>query len=147
MPSPLLIQALRDHLIAQGIVRDPRTAGPLPPCWRSPRKGVPAPSEGTGTEIGPDSVVGLMPAPGVAEPRHDATYLRTDGVDIVIRSRTAPQAVALDDQIRTALTDKRGWTMGGLTIIESNLYRPQSLITSDDQAFTFVTGYTFQRST
>lgn len=145
MPDPLLIDACRDYLIAQAIVRDPRTAGAAPPCWRSPRNGVPAPGDGTGTEIGATIVVGLFPSAGVAREPYDASVLRTDGLDVRIRSTTAPAAIELDDQIRTALMDKRGWTMGGLTVVESRLERPLQLIVSDNQGYDFVAGYLIER--
>lgn len=147
MTPPLLIEALRQYLVTAGVVRDPRNAGPLPPCWRSPRLGVPAPGEGNGVEVGPTVVVGLLPAPGVPRAPHDATYLRTDGVDVYIRATSAPAAIALDDLIRAQLVDRRGWTMNGLQIVESSLYRAQSPVGSDAQAFDFVTGYLFERST
>jgi hypothetical protein len=71
--------------------------------------------------------------------------LRTDGVDLVIRSKNPPDAIALDDSIRAVIQDKRGWTMGGLQIIESTLYRPLSLVGSNDQSFDWSAGYLFQR--
>jgi len=145
MPTTLLIDALRDYLLASAVVRDPRNAGSLPPCWRTPRDGVPAPGEGEGAAVGEDVVVGLFPAPGLARDPYDASALRTDAVDLVIRSRTAPLAIQFDDQIRSLLVDKRGWTMGGLQIVESRLVRPLDLVGSDKQAFDWVAGYTFER--
>jgi hypothetical protein len=68
-------------------------------------------------------------------------------VDVYIRAVTTPDAVAVDDAIRAALVDKRGWTMGGLQIVESSLYRAFSRVGQDDQAFDFISGYTFERST
>ena len=145
MPTPLLIDACRDYLIAQGIVRDPRVAGAAPPCWRSPRNGVPAPGDGTGTEIGATVVVGLFPSTGIAREPYDASVLRTDGLDVRIRATTAPAAIALDDSIRAALMDKRGWTMGGLQVVESRLERPLQLIVSDNQGYDFIAGYLIER--
>ena len=139
-----LIEALRDHLVAAGLVRDPRVAGPLPPCWRTPANGVPAPGEGTTTERG-DLVVGLFPAPGIPMRSFDAGVLRKDGVDIRIRSKTAPAAIALDDAIRAELSDRRAYDLAGLTIVESLLERPLDLIVSDDQGFDFLAGYVFER--
>jgi len=141
----LLIDACRTYLIAEGLVRDPRVAGSLPPCWRSPREGTPAPGDGTSPEIGATIVVGLFPSAGIARAPFDALTLRTDGLDIRIRATTAPGAIALDDTIRTALMDKRNWTMGGLTIVESRLERPLQLIQSDQQGFDFIAGYLFER--
>ena len=146
MPAPLLIDALRTYLIAQGLVRDPRTAGSAPPCWRSPRNGTPAPGDGTGTEVGATVVVALYTATGVARAPYEAQALRTDGLDVRIRSTTAPAAIELDDAIRAAVMDKRAWSMGGLTIVESRLERPLQLVESTEQGFDFVSGWLFERS-
>ena len=72
--------------------------------------------------------------------------LRTDGLDIRIRSKTAPAAIELDDQIRQLLVDQRAWDMAGLQIVESRLERPLDLIYSDDQGFDFMAGYLFERA-
>lgn len=139
-----LIEALREHLIDEGIVRDPRVAGSLPPCWRSPKNGVPQPGQGTTVEKG-DPVVGLFPAPGVPMRSYDAGVLRKDGVDIRIRSSTPTAAIDLDDQIREVLSDQRAYQLGDLLIVESLLERPLDLVVSDDQGYDFVAGYIFER--
>ena len=147
MPPPLLIDAMRTYLIAQGAVRDPRTAGPAPPCWRSPRYGVPAPGEGDGTEVGADAVVGLFPTTGIARDPYDASVLRTDGMDVRIRSRTAPAAIAVDDAIRAALVDRRALTLvAGFQVVEVRLERPLGLLVSDEQGYDFIAGYLIERS-
>ena len=142
---PLMIDACRDYLIAQALVRDPRVAGAAPPCWRSPRNGLPAPGDGTAPEIGTTLVVGLFPSTGIARAPYDAQALRTDGLDIRIRSTTAPAAIELDDSIRAVLMDKRNWSMGGLTVVESRLERPLQLISSDEQGYDFIAGYLIER--
>jgi hypothetical protein len=147
MPAAkLLIDAVRDHLITAGLVRDPRTAGPLPPCWRSPRNGVPAPGDGTTTEKGATVVVGLFPASGIARDPYDASVLRSDGVDIRIRATTPPAAIQLDDLIRAQLMDRRAWSMGGLEIVESRLERPFNLVVSDEQGYDYISGWIFERA-
>lgn len=142
----LLIDCLRTELISAGLVRDQKVPGSLPPCWRTPRNGVPAPGEGSATEKGDTVVVALYPASGIPRRPHDAGVLRTDGVDIRIRAKASVDAIELDDQIREILVDRRGWIMGGLQIVESRLERPLDLIYSDDQGFDFVAGYLFERT-
>lgn len=146
MPQPLLIDAVRSYLIAQGLVRDPRTAGSAPPCWRNPRNGVPAPGEGAAPEVGPTVVVGLFQATGIAREPYEASVLRTDGLDIRIRSTTAPAAIQLDDSIRAALSDKRAISLGTLPIVEARLERPLALVESDEQGFDFIAGYLIERA-
>jgi hypothetical protein len=109
------------HLINQAIVRDPRTAGALPPAFRSPADGVPAPGEGIGTEVGPTAVVGIsvdltMPSPFVE------SEWRRDIVDIVYRTLKRPDADALYAQVRLALVGppfKMNWLMAGMRVIQS----------------------------
>lgn len=144
MSQPDLLTALRDFLIEEGIVRDVDAAGPLPPFWREPRNGPPAPGEGSGRNKHPDATVSALTAPGVPVPRHEQIYHRIDGVDLRFRTRTAPIARELDRDIRAVLADRRGWTMGGLQLIESIEFRPFQSLGSDDQGFDFVTGYLFE---
>lgn len=135
------------HLIAQGIVRDPRVAGPLPPAFRSPADGVPAPTEGTGTEIGPTAVVGIMsnlmvPAPFVEAER------RKDIVDIVYRTLKRPDADTLYDQVRLALVGppmKMNWLMPGMRVIQSSEWQGLNLIESNKaQGFTMKSAVLFE---
>lgn len=106
------------HLIAQGIVRDPRVAGALPPAFRQPADGTPAPGEGSGTEIGPTAVIGIYHDLGIA-----ASFLqkawRRDMVDIIYRTQKWPTTETLYALVRDALADKMGTTMAGMRVIQS----------------------------
>lgn len=108
--------------------------------------GVPAPGDGEAPEVGTSVVVGLFPASGIARDPYEASVLRTDGVDVRIRSLRPPDAISIDDEIRTKIMDKRALTMAGLEIVECRLERPMNLIVSDEQGYDFVTGYLFERS-
>jgi hypothetical protein len=148
---PALLQAINDYLIAQAIVRDPRTPGAQPPLWVDPpdNQGVPAPGEApshNATEVGPDVVVGLFTAPGVPTGRHNG-FRRIDGVDFWIRVRDADLRDPIEKALRAALHDKRGWVMGGLYVAESLIYRELDRLPGDPQGFTYILGYTFQTFT
>ena len=79
---------LADYLIAQGIGRSPRTAGALPPIWRQPRLGTPAPGEGTNpTERGTDAVIGLAHTGGLPAARQEKDW-RSDVIDVWLRTTT-----------------------------------------------------------
>jgi hypothetical protein len=91
-----------------------------------------------------DPTVGLFVGTGVPEARHDASWLRTDTVDIVIRSTTAPAAIALDDAIRYQLVDRRNWSMGGLLVVESEMSRALSQVGADEVCFDWTCSYTVQ---
>lgn len=144
-----LTDKVSDYLIAQGIARSPRVAGALPPVWRQPVDGTPAPGEGTGSEVGPTVVLGLVRSGGIPASSNEAEW-RYDIVDVWIRSRTWPQAEAIYAQVRTALVgtragDRRGWVMDGLPVIESREWRALSLLESNKaQGFTSMASVLFE---
>lgn len=143
MPDELLT-ALRTHLADQGIVRKPSVAGAAPPMWLEPRRGVPAPGEGSvPVEVGADLVVGAFIATGIP-PRPYESWQRRPVVDIRFRARRAEFAHQLDATIRAALIDRRGWMLGPLRVLESQVWREFQPLGFDEQAFDFVTGWIFQ---
>lgn len=144
-----LLTSLRDHLIAEGVVRDPRVAGAEPPLWREPRLGVPAPGEyppnsKNDDEVGPDAVLGAFNADDVPPAPYNAGR-RIDLVDVRIRTKTAPSAHELEEQLRAALIDRRNWSMAGLTIIECLAHRGLQPLGSDEQSYDWVCSYAFER--
>ena len=132
-----LLGAMRTYLVAQNLVRIPRNAGATAPLWLQPRLGVPAPGDGTGVEIGATMVLGAFHSGGVPSQPYVSTW-RRDTVDVRFRSTTAPAAELLAKQIRAALIDKRAWTMGAMTVIESGEWRAFDLLSSDEFGFEFV---------
>lgn len=139
-----LLDALRDHLVAQGIVRVPRQAGAEPPLWLEPKEGVPAPGEGgSGAEIG-STVAAAFRTGGVPFERAGGPFIRRVTVDIRIRSLKPPDAYALDSALYRELHDRQAWDMGALTVIESLQARELQRLGSDAQGFDFVTEYLFE---
>jgi hypothetical protein len=149
--SSTLADHVFQYLIAQGIVRDPRVAGPLPPAFRSPADGVPAPAEGFGTEIGPTAVVGIQTDLSIAAPFNEGAW-RRDIVDIVYRTLKRPDADALYAQVRTVLvaplvgtTLKMNWLMDGLRVIQSVEWQGlQRIDSSRAQGFTMKSAVLFE---
>lgn len=130
---------VRNYLIAQGVVRDPRTPGPLPPCWRQPSDGTPAPGEGSNpTEVGPTVVIGLVRSGGMTTPRFESAW-RRDIVDIWIRTITWPQTEAFYALAREKLIDKFNWQMGTMKVIESREWRALAVLDANSSQ-----GYTAQ---
>jgi hypothetical protein len=138
-----LLDHYLSHLISAGLVRSPAVAGPLPPAWRNPLQGVPAPGEGTGSQVGATAVVGLMHAGGLTAAPLEGEW-RRDIVDVVIRTTTAPAAVALGAEIRRVTIDRWNWAMGAITVMESLEFRPLQPLLPSTQYFTFITGFVFQ---
>lgn len=143
----LLLPEVRAYLVAQSLARVPSTAGAAAPMWLEPRKGTPAPGESPGqnaTEIGPTLVIAAWPGGGIPPASYESGF-REDIVDFEIRARTAPVAHEWEEQARAALIDKRNWSMGAITIIESLLWRPMQLLSHDEQSYTYRMAVWFQR--
>lgn len=141
---PDLLDAIRTELVSANVVRTPRTAGSEPPMWLQPRNGAPAPGEGNNaTERGATAVVSAFLSGGITSQRHEG-FIRTDTVDFWLRVTTPQEAVSIESAIRAALNDKRGWTMGGLPMIETLQIRSMQPLGANEQAFSFVTEYSFE---
>lgn len=139
-----LLTYLRDHLIAEGLVRRPSVSGTTPPMWLEPRHGTPAPGEGeNATEIGPTTVVGAYLTGGIP-PRPYMAMLRRDTVDVWLRSQRAPLNFELEVAVRAAVIDRRGWVMAGLPVVESLLWRPLQRLESSDQGYTHIFSLLFE---
>jgi hypothetical protein len=141
-----LLDHYKSYLVTQGLVRDPDSAGSVPPIWRHPINGLKAPGEGSGTQVGPDSVVGLFHAGGFPAALLESAW-RQDMMDVVIRARTAPIAVALHKDLRSVTLDRFNWRMGdpgGITIMQTQEMRPLQPLSPQTQFYTFIWGVVFQ---
>ena len=140
----MLLNFVRDHLVAQGIVRVPANAGPLPPLWLEPRHGVP--------EVGLD-VESLSAAERSADLQIGAWQSTGEGTVplegelevsyVLFRfvSSKTPVGHAVHNQIRAALDDKRNWSMAGQQVHASQLFRNWQFISSDDNGFNHLSEY------
>lgn len=144
---PRLLNAFRDQLVTQGIVRIPRVPGAAPPLWLQRRLGAPAPGEtpenGTAVEVGPDVVAAAEISGGFPMGRFQSAWRRPI-IEVRIRGRTAPLAEDLEAAITAAIIDRTNWTMGGLQVIESQHWRPFTPVVYDEQSFDFLVAYAFE---
>lgn len=142
----MLLNFVRDHLVAQGIVRVPQIAGALPPLWLEPRHGVPEIGADvqslTATERNADLQIGAWQATGegtrALEGELDQSY-----VLFRFLGRTTPIGHAVHKQIRAALDDKRNWSMAGQQVLASQLFRNWQFLGSDDEGFRHLSEYRF----
>ena len=147
--NPDLLDNLRVYLIAQGLVRDPRDGtqkGILPPLWLAPRFGVPAPGQTEGlaaSEQDPNLVLGAFPATDTPPPPYEG-FRRINHVEIVFRGRTPPAVLSIENKIRAAINDKRGWMMANVPVNESLLFRGLQPIGSDNLGWVFNQEYLFE---
>jgi hypothetical protein len=139
---PTVVTALRDHLIALGIGRDPATPGSLPPIYRDMQTGAPNP-----VDVGADAVIELIRTGGVP-PRRFEGERRQPIVQVNLRVRKAPMAEVIGEQIEAAILDRRNWLMGTpgsqLRVIESEQVSPLSLVVSDEQGYDYRTSFSFE---
>jgi len=110
--SNQVLTALRDELVAAGLVRKPATVGNLPPMHVEPRRGPLAPGEGEAPETDGDLVVTIRLSSEVAGlPPLRRIYV----VDFVYRSKASSGLLkgrALDEAIRQRLVDGSGYGVG-----------------------------------
>jgi hypothetical protein len=147
MADPNLLSELRNHLVAQGIVRKPSVPGALPPLWLEPQLGVPAPGEGASTtEVGPTLVVGAFLTGGVPTVPY-GSFIRKPIVDFQFRSKGlgSPSDIELVElSIAKAIIDKRDFMMGVMHVIECQQWRALQRIGSSAQGYDFVSSYWFE---
>jgi len=145
---PDVLDHLRTHLIAEGVGRNPRVAGPLPPIWLHPENGTPAPGETVGhvNEVGADAVLALYLINGLRSGPFEG-WRRRPIVEVDIRTKKMPKADELGRQVRVAVigvtsAPKVAWLMGGLQVIASQEWRPLQPLAAT-QGFRFSTAFLF----
>jgi hypothetical protein len=146
MPAPRLLNAMREHLIAQGVVRRPSVAAAAPPMWLEPTLGTPAPGDGdVPVEVDQYLVLGAFLTGGFA-PEPYGSWHRRPIVDVRIRAAKdeAYRAEDVELAMSKALIDRRDWTMGGLYVIESEQWRALQRLSSDAKGTEYVVAYTFE---
>lgn len=142
----IIADRIQAYLIENSIGRDPRdgTNMSLPPIWRQPADGTPAPREGEGTAVGQDAVIGLIHTNAITAARFESEFRRTI-IDIWYRTLTWPRNEELYSACRRLLIDKFNWQMAGLRVIESQEWRGHQMLESDSgQGYTGMSSVLFQ---
>lgn len=141
-----LLDYIRDYLVAEGIVRKPDVAGELPPLWREPKEGAPAPGEREGTANNDSAVISVFNSGSIGRAPFNPWRYKT--VDFWLRVASAPLYEPLADEISDALLGDQGarfgWDMAGLQVIETREWRPWGRLGADEQGWTYVGAFAFQ---
>jgi hypothetical protein len=147
VPDVTYLDNVQAHLIAQGVVRDPRVAGSDPPIWRQPREGAPAPDEKTGVENDAAAVLSIFHTGGIPGGEESGS-IETVVFDLWLRTKKWPRARVLYQQIYPVFVansgPRRDWNMAGLQVVESRLWRALQPVSSNKQAYTFTSGWMLQ---
>jgi hypothetical protein len=139
-----VVNALRDHLVAAGIVRKGNVAGPLPPMVLDPLQGAPAPGELEGIVNDPDLLITARPGGDLTPAPPDGWLLQTT-VDVIYRGKHSDRIAAVDAAITAELflpggMCKTAWMMGPLQMIETRIWAGmQRLESSKAAGYTYIT--------
>jgi hypothetical protein len=142
-----LLTALRDQLVTAGIVRDPSVAGSLPPFWRDPKLGTPAPGEGNNP---------TRSAPTPSSPRYLVGGIAPQPLRLLVAM--ADRRTSVPDQQgvlgrrpgachQRPAPDRRDFMLGGssgLYVVECQQNLPLQRLSSDEQGWEHLTQYVFQ---
>lgn len=158
MAGVVLVDRLRNFLVAEGLVRKPDQAGPgarpwLPPAWKHPDGGAVGPGDAKdqgrpATAQDDGLVVSIFMAPGIP-PIAGAEDRRQDGIDLWFRGSAVPPIIDLEAAIRARLVGPGpggmvDWVMDGLYVIQSTQFRPFQPLEALAGVFTFSVGYVFE---
>jgi hypothetical protein len=142
MSSRDVVEGLRSSLVAAGLVRDPDSAGALPPMWLSPRSGLNAPNEGSKPQYKAPVVVGAELAPAIPSRAREGFVVNTC-VDLTFRAMSAPDCLDIGDAVRRHLVDRVNWQMGAVLVSQVQETVQLQPLSSDEQGFRYRSQYTF----
>lgn len=144
MAELFVLEELRAFLIAQGVAQaqnaTPSTV--LPSVWLNPRDGAPLP------RAGEDVTVTLIDTNTTGPPELEA-WIEETFVDIFVRSRKLPAGRLVQRQIRGLLSPigdlygRKHWTMGGLLVEYSTIWRGDQPVGADADTYTRVQSFRF----
>jgi hypothetical protein len=149
-----LLPNLRAFLVEAGVARVPRDAGSLPPCWLDPKRNIPYPGQTEG--LGPNEgtvvdtkhgigglVIAIYPETGIPSIPHEGFYVRS-AVAIWYRSQLSPEIQAAHRTMRGLIHDVRNYSLNGLQVNQSLIFRELQRIGSDGEGYTYNSEYMFE---
>lgn len=151
MAELYVLEELKAFLIASGIgqAQDATPSLTVPSIWLNPRDGAPAPRRApNGGAYLEAATITLVDTNTTGPPDLEA-WIEETFVDITVRSRTAAPGKLLQRQIRGLLAPigdlygRKNWTMGGLLIEYSTLWRGDQPVDADDVSYRRVQGFRF----
>ncbi len=117
-----LVDQVRAHLVALGLVRLPDVPGDEPPVWLHPEGGAIAPGDKSGAQDDANLVLSVIRPTGMASRPMEA-WLRRDIVEVWLRARMAPLAMEFEPALREVFVGdpgpRREWDMGALRVHSS----------------------------
>ena len=131
-------EELRSYLLAQGVVQSQAAPAStvLPSVWLDPRDGAPLPRSGEDITVTLRDT--MLAAPGQLD-----AWLEVAFIDVIVRARKEPAGKLLHRSIRNLLHPvgahggRYQWTMGGLLVAYSTVWRGEQKLPQVGDAATF----------
>lgn len=143
MADLILIEQLATYLVDQGIARPWAASGSLPQVIKNPRDGAPQPGL-EGTPYAGETAIITVAQVNQIPPVWLEEFIEQPQVQVIVRAFKSAQGELIQRQISRALTNKRLFTMGALTVEWCQQFAGVSPIGADelsyDTAQTFVFG-------
>jgi hypothetical protein len=153
VPGLIVVEQLQAYLVTQGIGQlpsvDPSTT--LPSVWLMPRQGAAMPRTNGGEWLETQTIT--LHDPNLTGPPGVEAWLEDTFVDIIVRSRNAGEGKLLHRTIAGLLhpvgvapVGKRNWTMGGLHLLYSSIWRREQALPTVENGLTYdrVASYRFR---
>lgn len=129
MADLVLLTELREHLVANGLVRRAGEAGAAPECYRHQLAGTPEPTA-------PDvTVIELIAGPTVPGKPDADRYLEERVVNVKVRSTDSETAELLQRQIRNLIAERRSVFFGALRVEWCRVWRGDQPTGTDRKYF------------
>lgn len=131
---------IADYLIAQGLVRDGRSAQgrPLPPVWVDPDDGAQAPD--LVTDPTEPTIVTVFTGPEIPGDWHMG-FMQERSIEIRVRAESRPTAELLQRSVRGLMEEKKHAQMGRLLVQQSKLWRGVQPMPTDDESVTLTQSF------
>lgn len=132
MTDLLLVNEMREYLVAQGVVRRfGEDENGLPQCMRDPRDGAPEPADRTYAGATVTLVLGgAVPQPVLEE------FIEEALVDCTVRAYLSVDAQLIQRRVRAVLDGQLNFDMGALIVERVNMFTGDQALGSDEFAYT-----------
>lgn len=133
MADLILAEEVRDYLIDAEIFSAVESGQVSPPpCRIDPALGM----DEIDVPTGGDAAAAIFTGAEIPRPWLEGDFLIERAIEVLVRAESRPRAELVQRQVRGALEEKKGVTMGRLAVDWSKLWRGTQMIHSDEKSVT-----------